>query len=511
MFNKNFYPTPPHLLELMTLNINFKGKFVLDPSAGKGDILDYVKLLGAEEVYGYENDENLISILKDKCTLIGKDWLESTSIEISHLDYIIMNPPFDNGDKHILHAWEIAPEGCEIIVICNANTLREDYTTTRKKLNRIITSNGSSVTYIEEAFTASFNAERTTNVEIAFFKLYKPGVSDSFDYNSFYLEEEEETAFKDGLIAYSEIRDIVGRYVASIQSFQKMNKEMKILGNYASSVGLNGDYSLHLHNGDSGIHTTEDFLKSLQKAAWGCIFKKLNIERMVTTQVKEKLNKFVETNYKVPFTEKNIFVMLSIISGTFKENMDISMVKIFDLLTERYAENRYNVEGWKTNKAHCIGKKFILPSAVKQDWGKIRANSYGDYLTDLQKSMSYLIGEKYNFKDLEQFLQPDKVIEPFVATQEEFDKLKENKKHLFVGHPEELITIRLWAILKEKEKTGVEVEVQKEFGKWYDFGFFMIKGFKKGTLHCMFKDERHWELLNRRVNEIKGSPLPEKI
>lgn len=39
--------------------------------------------------------------------------------------------------------------------------------------------------------------------------------------------------------------------------------------------------------------------------------------------------------------------------------------------------------------------------------------------------------------------------------------------------------------------------------------FFEIKGYKKGTVHVKFKDDKIWALFNRRVAEIKGYPLPE--
>ncbi|MFT6125814.1 MAG: putative RNA methylase [Flavobacteriaceae bacterium] len=509
MINKNFYPTPKHLIEKMVFGLDFKDKYVCDPSAGKGDILDYVKNSGAK-VYSYEIEKDLIKILSTKCNVLGENWLEARAEDISYLNYIIMNPPFDNADKHILHAWEIAPEGCEIIVICNANTIREDYSVTRKRLTRIIKSNGTEIEFLEGEFK---NAERTTNVEIAYFKLFKPGKSEDFDYEGFYMDDEP-TYTQEGLIPHDEIRDIVGRYIGSLKAFDKMSVEMSILKKYATSVGLSGNYSLQLH-GNNNIQTKEEFLKELQKSAWEWVFRKLNIERMVTAQVKEKLNKFVETQHKIPFTVKNVNWMINIIAGTFKENMDKAMVSIFDHLTERYHENRYNVEGWKTNKSYCIGKKFIIPSAVKVGYnGEIEANGYEsryDKMTDLQKSMSFLAGERYKFKSLYEFFSRETITVDYKATQGDFEKECKKLEHWRREYNKEDFEKRVWDLLMKREEKGVPKQVYKQFGEWYDFGFFMIKGFKKGTLHCKFKDQKQWELLNRKVNELKGFPLPEKI
>ena len=41
---------------------------------------------------------------------MNADFLTVKSEQISHIDFIVMNPPFSNADKHILHAYEIAPE-----------------------------------------------------------------------------------------------------------------------------------------------------------------------------------------------------------------------------------------------------------------------------------------------------------------------------------------------------------------------------------------------------------------
>lgn len=53
-----------------------------------------------------------------------------------------MNPPFSNAAKHILHAWEIAPEGCEIISLCNWETIKNSYSSERRQLEEIIDNYG---------------------------------------------------------------------------------------------------------------------------------------------------------------------------------------------------------------------------------------------------------------------------------------------------------------------------------------------------------------------------------
>ena len=51
----------------------------------------------------------------------------------------------------------------------------------------------------------------------------------------------------------------------------------------------------------------------------------------------------------------------------------------------------------------------------------------------------------------------------------------------------------------------------KMFGKWYDWRFFKVKVFKKGTMHVIFKDEKVWGLFNRESAKAKGFQLASKF
>ena len=48
----------------------------------------------------------------------------------------------------------------------------------------------------------------------------------------------------------------------------------------------------------------------------------------------------------------------------------------------------------------------------------------------------------------------------------------------------------------------------KEWGVWYEWAFFKVKAFKKGTIHFEFLDNKVLELFNRKVAELKGWQLP---
>lgn len=56
MFNPDFYPTPPEVAALMLDPLDLRGKVVLEPSAGKGDLVRHCLARFAEEVVWCETD-----------------------------------------------------------------------------------------------------------------------------------------------------------------------------------------------------------------------------------------------------------------------------------------------------------------------------------------------------------------------------------------------------------------------------------------------------------------------
>ena len=142
IFNRDFYPTPIDVIEKMLIGVDISGKIILEPSAGSGNIVDYLNSRGAKKIIACETVEKLRRTLGGKCDIIADDFLTVTSEQVSHIDLIVMNPPFSADEKHILHAYDIAPGGCEIIALCNSQTLNDRYSTSRKQLHEIVEMHG---------------------------------------------------------------------------------------------------------------------------------------------------------------------------------------------------------------------------------------------------------------------------------------------------------------------------------------------------------------------------------
>jgi len=194
------------------------------------------------------------------------------------------------------------------------------------------------------------------------------------------------------------------------------------------------------------------------------IFNDMKMDKYVTKGVKETINKFVEQQVHVPFTMKNIYKMAELIVGTHGSRMNQVLLDAFEnICSYSWRENCTGGEHWKTNSDYMINKRFIIPYICSyNDYGSMHKHvhlnySRNEYMTDITKALCHLTGTRY----------------------------------------EDCTT--LWSFVSD---------LKMEWGQWYEWGFFRIRGYKKGTMHFEFTDEKVWQQFNLRVAEIKGWRLP---
>ena len=210
------------------------------------------------------------------------------------------------------------------------------------------------------------DADRTTSVEVGLIKLYKPVVSESFDYDGFFMEEDEEEKQQTGITEFNEVRAVVNRYVAVMKAFDVMRDQLTYIngllgGANISSISMNLGY-------EKSVTTKEDFSRIVQKESWQYIFKRLNMDKYVTSGVMKDINKFIETQSKVPFTMKNIYRMLQIIVDTRQNtwyNYGFFDVKFFKKGTAHFKFKDLN-DWYLLNKAYVELKGFSLPETNKK-------------------------------------------------------------------------------------------------------------------------------------------------
>lgn len=475
MFNKNFYPTPDEVLNMM--GFDAKDKIVLEPSAGSGNIIDFLKIKGAKKIIACENSEKLAEIVKSKCDqFLSYDFLEVKKEDVSHVEMIVANPPFSNGVEHVLHMWEIAPDGCHIYTLINHDNL-DSYSATRetRRLKNLIKDFGASVN-LGSCFDT---AERKTNVNVGFITLFKPATEES-GFEGFFMDDEHAINTEYGIIKYDAIRNLVERYVDALKTFKEFEAVQTKMNTILEPVRISPLTAKIYENGRDSELDYNGFASALQRKMWQHVFSMMNLDKFLTSKVRDKINKFSEQQQKVPFTMKNIYRMGEIIYGTSEQIMKDALVESIDNLTMYTHENRYEVEGWKTNKGHLLGKKFIANglstwSGLEISWG----SRIDDNLSDLIKVLCNLTAT--NFDNI---TRPCNWIEKGMGS-------------------------NTWYDVKMKLKNGVDENGNDKY--IYEPIFFEFKFFKKGSIHIKFLDEKLWELLNRKYADIKGNDLPEKI
>ncbi len=472
--NPNFYPTPVNVIEQMMMNEVIVGKTVLEPSAGKGDIVDWLKANGAGSVIACEIDTNIRRLLDGKCEILAEDFMTVTSEQVSHVDYIVMNPPFSEGAQHILHAFEIAPSGCTIVALCNNSNLERGWKyETNKKLIETVELFG----HQENLGKVFSSAERKTDVSVALIKLYKQGEgSNEFDGYFFSKDDNdaEEMNQKEGIMQYNVVREIVGRYVSAVKLFDETLAAANRINEMARYPGA-GEYDYIPikfgtmkggYDGHEKTITHQEYKKELQKYYWRIIFRQLNMEKYATIQLREQINRFVEQQTNVPFTMKNIYRVIDMVIQTTSQRMDTALLEAFDHICSFSSENNTAGEKWKTNRDYIINRKFIVPYICEGYYSydhrpheRVYFNWTGgiDRLRDVCKALCYLTGQNYdNIADLRDFHE------------------------------------------------------RVDWGKWFRWGFFRCKAFKKGTMHFEFLDEEVWMKFNAKVASLRGWRLPRK-
>jgi hypothetical protein len=245
-----------------------------------------------------------------------------------------------------------------------------------------------------------------------------------------------------------------------MKAFDQMKESIDTINYMTEQIGLS---KISLSVGyDKTVTEKAQFGKAIQKQSWNHIFSKMNMAKYVTSGVMKDINKFVETQEKVPFTMKNIYKMLQIIVGTRQETFNRALEEAIDNFTRYTHDNRFSVEGWKTNSGHLLNKKFICEGITEIRYSGKIGMKYDTYSTrkidDLVKVLCNITAR--NYSDI---------------------------GGLYNAFPE------------------------IESNTWYEWGFFEVKFFRKGTMHVKFKDLNDWYLINKAYGELKGFSLPENV
>lgn len=430
-FNEEFYPTPKSLLNKIFDGVDWKQvDTILEPSAGKGDIIEFIQ--NSEEANRYhhnfeidciEKDPNLQAVLKQKgFRLVHDDFF--TFHTWKQYDLIVMNPPFSCGDKHLLNALKLQEDGGNVICILNAETLKNPYSVTRQALALRLEDLHANVSYMQNEFVS---AERKTSVEIAVVKVSIPKKErDSRIFSELRESKQmsEQTVQEQTSLAENDyIKAAVKQFELETEAGIRLIREYQAMKPYMlrSLSGCNlakNDSILYLtmdkYNPCSPEVTENEFLKVVRLKYWTSIFNDSRFTGHMTSNLLSEYRTQIDKLADYDFSCFNIKTIQADIAIKLVKGVEECIVKLFDELSFQYSysdelgRNIHYYNGWKTNKAWIINKKVILP--WMNAWGRFNGlydpASYEiiEKLADIEKALDYLSGSSGNERGIHETL-----------------------------------------------------------------------------------------------------------
>lgn len=516
MLNESWYPTPEKLANKIRYMIDWdKVNNILDPSAGRGDLLIHVigdpnvdnyrrnsdlekgdiqvrPLRQVKNIYAIEIDPSLRGALSkikfceaysrtpQPIKIIGSDFLNYNGFY--EIDCIVMNPPFNQGAEHLLKAMDLIRKG-QIYCILNKETINNPFSATRKLLNKKIEEHKGEVIDLGKPFT--IQAERKTVVECVLVKLYidKKQIFinlDCFEKMSTANNEDESKQFAVNLddekcvVARDEIKMLVAGYQKKIELYKEFLQSIAKLRYYGGKVLQEEieDYP----------YAFNKYIAEVTKESWEKLINLNRFSRFMTKEVREEFFKHVSNNSYLEFTEENILTFLDSLVYSFEEIMETSLEGLFDKMTSFDKKNTVEKEGWWTNDSFRVNKKIIIPRI----WPRYSFGNYGQLdldkerlFNDIDRVMMYISGDR-----LEDINNPDG------------DDRFRNK---FKGS--------LYEVIDTKYHNKEELFNVKHESHFFKFRLYM-KPNVGGTIHLEFKDEKLWQEFNLRA-ALRKNWLPD--
>jgi hypothetical protein len=477
--NDNFFPTPKELVFKMLDKLNEENKhsiggikYILEPSAGKGNIIEYYKEYYDKQYSSYwsgknraekdltfdaiELDENLNSLLRGKgISVVHNDFL--TYEPQRFYDLIIMNPPFDNGDKHLLKCLEIQSRiGGKILCLLNAETLKNPYTNTRRGLlNKIKQYNGQ-IEYIENAFS---EAERETDVETAFIYIDVPMQKDETIFERHFKRDNPDIQvdnFQALLPKMTKLQQLVFECdmlkKSTIELFTEKMRVNKLLNDFgiAFNIGIceTGYKAEPL--------TVNEFINTANLKYWNKFIEETDFKKKLPSKLRDNFNYNMERQKDIAFNMENVHYFYEQLIQSIPKSYEETVAKIFDDLTNKwsYTDSLWNktthlYDGWKTNNCYKVVGKSIIPYSTNYLY------RVPDVLIDLNIIFNNIQGTQYN-----------------IDNKDIIDAIKRCEKNIETEH-------------------------------------FLLSSFKKGTIHITYKDKRALDQFNILAGKGKNFLPPD--
>jgi len=428
MFDNEFYPTPSKLIRDMLAGLDFKYiNSVLEPSAGKGDLVDAIlekfkyahsSYYNREAIYDLDTieiDQNLQFILQGKKhRVVHNDFLTFESYK--SYDAIIMNPPFSVGDKHLLKALEMQESGGQIVCLLNAETIKNPYNNIRKELLDKLDKYDANIKFITDAF---INAEVKTGVEIALISITIPKVEHSSIILEGLKQEEKHRADvhnSNDIINADFLKGIVQQYNFEIKAGLKLIAEYNAMGQLILNSLNTNEYNrtpilqLTVDDEDKNCSKENAYIKKVRSKYWGALFTNEQFMGMFTSNLRTKFYSKIKELRDYDFSLYNIYTIKIQLNNEMVKSVEETILKLFDEFSyqsswdKEFSKNVHYYNGWKTNSCWKVNNRVIIRLQGFNTYdGSIE---YGyrvvDKLSDMQKAINFLddgLTEDVNIKE----------------------------------------------------------------------------------------------------------------
>lgn len=462
-----FYPTPRPLADKMLTGLDMRFvRTVLEPSAGKGDLItaigwknlaryeydrpievdfceidpylrqickynfsaekkaeileqfsplqrrSYSSLSESEKREHRRLDRELDLFCKTKVCCVHDDFL--TFRTYKHYDLILMNPPFADGDQHLLRAIEMQErQGGSIICLLNAETIRNPYTNSRMQLAAKLKELDAKIEYVDDAFSA---AERNADVDVAIIRIHieapPPDESDIWERMKKAIEADNipDPELK-ALITGDYIEQAITLYRTEVAATMEFIRQYKALIPYMPcTLGGKDSYAkapiltvvVGSDNPSYGFDMG-NYMKRVRLKYWEALFTNKQFTGRLTSELQKKYREKIERMADYEFSAFNIKQITLEMQAEMTQGVEKAIMDLFEKLTYThtydpdFSSNKHYYNGWVTNKAWKIGKKCIIPTYGMFSWYKSSSDTFYvseayNVISDIEKAFDYLDG-----------------------------------------------------------------------------------------------------------------------
>lgn len=476
MVGNEFYPTPKSLINKMLEGTDLSMVFsVLEPSAGKGDIVEVLKERNDNrlkfDIDCIEMDRDLRSVLQGRgFRVVAGDFLQYNTMK--EYDLIIMNPPFSNGSSHLLKALDLQERnGGAVICLLNAETLRNTYMKERKVLKQRLKDYNARIEFLPDAFV---DAERKTKVEVALVKVLLPKP----ERQSVILErlkkaeeQEEVTEQENTQVANGDfLKAIVNQFQMEVKAGAALIQEYYAMQPYilnrfekderTGETVQKGECILELRVNRKDVSVNR-FLQEVREKYWYALFSNKKFTGQLTSKLQGEFYNKVEELRDYDFSIYNINEVKIQMLKQVSRGVEDSILALFEEFSHKYSwygetsNNIHYYNGWKTNKAWIVNKKVIIPLQGWNSWGRFKPSDWEvvGKLADVEKCFNYLAGVPVASSSID------------------------------------------WQ-LQNAERMGQSRNIELKY--------FKVTFYKKGTCHITFSNEELWKKFNIFGSQRKG-------